>query len=148
MVDKTLKPVITGLAAAALLGCATGAPVEPAPLASGKQDELRSDLVGQWKQTHRRESKDAPRQEVKYKIMKLTFNEDGTGVLAGGGKNPMTGGKTTERNDFQWYLEGRNIAIGEKGKEDVKYRVEEWSDDSMTLFNYPSDSYYIMTRVQ
>ncbi len=148
MIKRTLKPLMIGSAATLLLGCATGAPVEPAPLASSKQGKLRANLVGQWKQTHRKESQDAPRQALEYKIMKMTFNEDNSGVLAGGGKNPMTGGKTTERNDFQWYLEGRNIAIGEKGKEEVKYRVEEWSDDRMTLFNYPSDAYYIMTRVQ
>jgi hypothetical protein len=131
-----------------LTGCAaSSAPVKKAPLSSSKQSELRSKLIGKWKQTYRKESRNGTRKPLKYTIKKWTFNEDGTGEIIAGAKNPVTG-KTVNSNTFSWHLEGRNLALGEPGNETIKFRIDQWDDNQMTWFNYPSSSFYIVEKTE
>ncbi|MFB6344932.1 MAG: lipocalin family protein [bacterium] len=129
-----------------LSGCAASTPVKEAPLDQSKQEQLRAALTGTWKQTHRKESKDGRKQRLKVTIKKWTFNEDGTGTLIAGSENPVTG-KVTNSNDFSWHLEGRNLALGDPGNKSVKFRVDDWTSDKMTWFDYPSSTYYIVEKV-
>ena len=128
------------------LGCSSHATeVKPSPLSAQKQKQLQCALLGSWKLIRM----DTARTDDRMFVQKWTFLPNGNGHYEQQkGTDPTLSAAVVEaKHKMQWVLEGRNLRLSrDDGTPDVFYRVDSWSDKSMSWFNYALSNQYELLR--
>lgn len=130
-----LSPLVAALA------CSSATAVEPEPLPSDQERELRCLLPGTWE--HR--SNDGV--DVQPAARNFYHLEgDGTGhIEPNEGSQQM--GMTDRIANFEWDLDGRNLYLErDDGQTDV-FRVDEWAGEEMSWFFYANSMDYGVARL-
>lgn len=133
---------------ATVIGCTRSPSVEKAPLPKSKQKELKNVVTGTWKLTHRKRWERSELEPVKDgTIKKWTLRRDGS-IVTETIRGHWFTDPTPHRTTGTWRLQGRNLKLEKSDSIEVRFRVEDWSENQMTWYNYDSGSYYVLERIQ
>ena len=128
-----------------ILGCAGAfSNVVPSPLHHKRLEDLTCTLEGTW--TLRSIDAQATGQMAN---QQWVFRGNGSGVYKQRrGTNAVIGASVYEGdNNFAWTLDGANLSlVFEEGNRTTVYRVEHWSQQDMSWFNYLLSDLYKLER--
>lgn len=128
------------------IGCSShSTEVKPSPLSAQKQKQLQCALLGSWKLTRM----DTARTDDRMFVQKWTFLPNGNGHYEQQkGTDPTLSQAVVEaKHKMKWILEGRNLRLSrDDGTPDVFYRADQWTEKSMSWFNYALSNQYYLVR--